>query len=76
MSIALVLTAAIATLLLNITFRQEEPTPATDVLIKHEKVIYGISPYQDTILPRVAEKLGWDTEENKEVRVEKHPKTL
>jgi hypothetical protein len=55
---------------------QEEPTLAPDVLIKHEKVIYGISPYQDTILPRVAEKLGWDTEENKEVRVEKHPKKL
>lgn len=29
---------------------------------EHEKVNYGISPYQDTILPRVAEKLGWDKE--------------
>ena len=76
MPIELVLTAAIAALLLINTFRQEEPTPATDVLIKHEKVIYGIIPYQDMILPRLAEKLEWDTEENKEVRVENHPKTL
>ena len=34
----------------------------TEELMEFEKVIYGVSPYQDTILPRVAENLGWDKE--------------
>lgn len=66
LSIALILTVAIAAFLLINEFRQE-PTPAADVLIKHEKVVYGISPYQDTILPRVSEKLEWDTEEKLDI---------
>lgn len=36
---------------------------------KGEKIIYGISPYQDTILPIVAEKQNWYNEQGLEVEL-------